>query len=388
MLGIAYWSQGSLAAAHQAWSEGRAGLQEAGHVADALGVSVALADILRTQGRLREAIRSCEQALEFAAAQGGAVLRGTADMHAGLSELYRERNELESAHRHLARSQELGEQAGLPQHPYRWRVAAAHLRQDEGDIDGADRLLEEAERLYVRDFFPNVRPVSAMRARLWIAEGRLEDARRWRRDRGLGAGDELTYLREFEHITLARLLIAQAAGGLDTLHLLDRLLDEADRGGRAGSVIEISLLQALAQREVAAALVPFERALSLAEPEGYLRLFLEGGERAATLLKAALKRGITPAYSRKLLAAFGSAPATKAPAHPDQIEPLSDRELDVLRLLRSDLGGPEIARELMISLNTMRTHTKNIFEKLGVNNRRSALRRAEELHLLAHAPSR
>lgn len=99
------------------------------------------------------------------------------------------------------------------------------------------------------------------------------------------------------------------------------------------------------------------------------------------LLKAALKRGITPNYTRKLLSAFGP-PEAKTQSHPDLIEPLSDRELDVLRLLRSDLGGPEIARELMISLNTMRTHTKNIYEKLGVNTRRSAVHRAEELSLL------
>ena len=388
MLGIAYWSEGSLAAAHQALTEGKAGLQKAGHVADMLGVSVALADILVAQGRLREATRTYEQALEVVSAQGGPVLRGTADIHVGLSEVYRERNDLEAAHKYLLKSRGLGEMAGLPQHPYRSRVAAAHFRQDEGDLDAADKLLEEAERLYVSDFFPNVSPVLAMRARLWIAQGRLDDARGWQRDRGLDASDELTYLREFEHITLARLLIAQTPGGGDASDFLTRLLDEAVRGDRAGSIIQISLLQALDQRDVAAALVPFERALSLAEPEGYVRLIVEGGERTATLLKATLKRGIMPAYSRKLLAAFGSAPATKVPAHPDQIEPLSDRELDVLRLLRGDMGGPEIARELMISLNTMRTHTKNIFEKLGVNNRRSALRRAEELHLLAHARSR
>ena len=107
----------------------------------------------------------------------------------------------------------------------------------------------------------------------------------------------------------------------------------------------------------------------------------------AALLKAALKRGITPAYTRTLLAAFG-APDRKAPTHPDLIEPLSERELDVLRLLRSDLGGPEIARELRISLNTLRTHTRNVFEKLGVGNRRSAVSRAEELNLLSRSQPR
>lgn len=383
LLGIAYWSQGDLDAAYRSWSEGKNGLQRAGHIADALGASIALADILLVQGHLRDAVQTCEQALQLATA--GQVLRGTADMHAGLSELYRERNDLEAARQHLSRSQELGELAGLPQHPYRWRVAMAHLRQDEGDLEGAVTMLDEAERLYVSDFFPYVRPVAAMRARVWIAQGRLEEARRWQRQSGFGVDDELSYLREFEYITLARLMLAQQVSDEGAVRLLDRLLDAALHGGRMGSAIEISLLQTLAHRgttDIAAALVPLERALTLAEAEGYVRSFLEGGERMAALLRVALKRAVTPAYTRKLLVAFGQN-EPKMPTHPDLIEPLSDRELDVLRLLRGDLGGPEIARELAISLNTMRTHTKNVFEKLGVNNRRSAVHRAEELNLLA-----
>lgn len=388
MLGIAYWSQGRLAAAHDAWSDGRAGLQRAGHIADTLGVSIALADIDAAQGKLREAIRTCEQALDLAAAQAGPALRGTADMHARLSELHRERHDRETARWHLAKSQELGERAGLPQHPYRWRVAAAMLSQDDGDLDAADKFFGEAERLYVSDFFPNVRPVAAMRARLWIAQGRLADARRWQQNLGLNAGDALSYLREFEHITLARLLMAEAGGDDDISGFLVRLLDAAVGGGRAQSVIEISLLQALAARDVAAALVPLERALVLAEPEGSVQPFLAGGERTARLLRAALKRGISPDYCGRLLGATGAAPVAKPPGDAELIEPLSGRELDVLRLLRSEMSGPEIAAELMISLNTLRTHTRNIFEKLGVSNRRSALRRAEDLQLLSGAKAR
>lgn len=223
-----------------------------------------------------------------------------------------------------------------------------------------------------------------MRARVWIAQGRLDEAARWQHEAGLDIDDTLSYLREFEHITLARLLLAQHAGENDALRFLDRLLEEAMRGGRMGSVIEISVLHALAHRgaaDLAAARIPLDRALTLAEPEGYVRVFLQGGERMAALLRAAFKRGVTPAYTRGLLGALGPA-ELKTWAHPDLIEPLSDRELDVLRLLRSEMGGPEIARELMISLNTMRTHTKNIFDKLGVNNRRSAVHRAEALNLL------
>ncbi|MEQ1768912.1 MAG: LuxR C-terminal-related transcriptional regulator [Devosia sp.] len=384
MLGIAYWSRGSLDAASKAWRAGRDGLERAGHIPDVLGVSLALCDINRARGRLSEAIEVCEQALRLAAAQSGPTLRGTADMHAGLSDLYRERNDFHAAHKHLSRSEELGEQAGLPQHPYRWRVAAAQLRRDEGDLAGAIELLDEAEHLYVSDFFPPVRPISAMRTRVWIAQGRIDEALRWQRENALGIDDDLVYLREYEHMTLARLLLAQDSRSIDALRLLARLLDDATGNGRTGTVIEISILQALAHQscgDANSALAAFERALLLAAPQGYVRLFVEGDERTVTLLKAALKRGITVAYTRKLLAAFGPMERI-APSHTDLIEALSDRELDVLRLLRSDLGGPEIARELMISLNTMRTHTKNIYEKLGVNNRRSAVHRADELKLL------
>jgi LuxR family maltose regulon positive regulatory protein len=389
MLGIAHWSMGNLEPARQAWTEGRNGLQRAGHIPDVLGVSLALADINLGQGHLRDAVQICEQALKLADRYGSSALRGTADMHANLSSLHREQNDAHSAEVHMSKSRELGEQAGLPQHPYRWRVAASYLRWDEGDLDTALALLDEAERLYVSDFFPNVRPVAAMKARVWIARGRFDEARRWQRDSGVGANDSPSYLREFEHLTLARLLLAQDDGADQAPGLLDRLLAEAERGGRAGSIIEISLLQALSalrSGDPAGPLIPLHRALTLAEPEGYVRIFVEHGERMELLLKGALKRGIATVYTRKLLSAFGPSPH-QVPSHPDLIEALSDRELDVLRLLRSDLGGPEIARELMISLNTMRTHTKSIYEKLGVNTRRSAVHRAEELRLLARSAS-
>jgi LuxR family maltose regulon positive regulatory protein len=130
--------------------------------------------------------------------------------------------------------------------------------------------------------------------------------------------------------------------------------------------------------------VPLKRALTRAELEGYLRVFVDEGPAMSALLEAAAKHGIASKYVRRLLAAFGKADE-RAPVKQALIEPLSERELDVLRLLGSDLGGPAIARELVVSLNTVRTHTKNIYAKLGVNNRRAAVRRADELDLLQRA---
>jgi LuxR family maltose regulon positive regulatory protein len=163
-------------------------------------------------------------------------------MHAGMSELYRERDDLPAAIQHLLTSQELGEHTGLPQHRYRWRVAMARVEEAEGNLAGALDLLDEAERLYVSDFFPNVRPVPALKARVWIAQGRLGDALGWAREQGLSADDDLSYLREFEHITLARVLLARHEGERagravhEALQLLERLLLAAEQeGGRDAS---------------------------------------------------------------------------------------------------------------------------------------------------------
>jgi ATP/maltotriose-dependent transcriptional regulator MalT len=252
-------------------------------------------------------------------------------------------------------------------------------------------LLHEAERLYVGDFFPYVRPVPALVTRVWVAQGRLGEALGWAREQGLSVSDEPYYLREFEHITLARVLLARSTSNRadrslhEAVGLLERLLQAAEEGERTGSVIEILVLQALAhqmQGDIPAALVPLQQALTLAEPEGYVRMFVDEGPPMALLLEAAAKHGIAPNYVRHLLTAFGSA-EDRPPVKQGLIEPLSERELEVLRLLATGLNGPEIARELVVSLNTMRTHTKNIYSKLGVNDRRAAVRRAKELDLFS-----
>ena len=161
IIGLAFWGSGDLEAAHAACAECAAGLRRAGHIADIFGCTIAMADIQLVQGRLGEAMRTYEQALQRAPEQSGPVLRGTADMYVGMSEVHRERDDLRAATQQLLRSQELGEAIGLPQNRYRWRVAMARIRQAEGDLGGALELLNEAERVYVGDFFPNVRPVPA-----------------------------------------------------------------------------------------------------------------------------------------------------------------------------------------------------------------------------------
>ncbi len=396
LLGLASWASGDLAAAYEAYAACTASLHRAGHISDVLGCTVALADIRTAQGRLGEAMRTYEQALQLATEHGGLALRGTADMYVGMSALHRERNDLPVARQLLLRSEELGEHNGLPQNRYRWRVAMARIREAEGDLSGALGLLDEAERVYVGDFFPNVRPVPAMRARVMIKQGKVEAAIAWARQQGLSDAGGLSYEREFEHVTLARALLARHQGESaersvrEASRLLERLLLGAEEGQRTGSVIEILVLQALAHQrlgDLPAALASLAHALTLAEPEGYVRVFVDEGPPIASLLRAVGKQGNTPSYVRRLLAALS--PSDRS-VHVNQglVEPLSERELEVLRLLGTELDGPAIARELMVSLNTVRTHTKNIYAKLGVTNRRAAVRQGQELDLPARTRNR
>ncbi|MCW2578648.1 MAG: ATP-dependent transcriptional regulator, MalT-like, LuxR family [Blastococcus sp.] len=394
LLGLAYWTGGHLDEARRRYAEAMASLATAGYHSDVLGGALVLADIEMAQGRLREAMSILERGLQRAE-QADPPLRGAADMHVGLSQLLCERDDLDGALRHLLSSRELGEHAGLPQNRYRWRVAMARIRGAEGDPDAALGLLDEAERLYVGDFSPEVRPVAALRARVRIAQGRWAEALAWARQRELDVEDELSYLREFEHVTLARTLVARYADEGDersiddATRLLDRLLAAADDGTRTGSAIDVLIAQALAGQargNAPAALRFLDRALELAEPEGYVRIFLDEGPPMAALLRAAATRGTARGYVRRLLAGFDD-PAGRVPVQRGLTDPLSARELDVLRLLGTDLDGPGIARVLVISLNTVRTHTKNIYAKLGVNNRRAAVRRGDELGLRSRRPA-
>ena len=233
------------------FADGMASVQQGGNISDAISGAIALADIRIAQGRLREAMRTYERGLQLATEQGDPVLRGTADMYVGMSELHREHDDLHDATQHLLKSKEQGEHTGFPQNRYRWRVAMARIREAQGDLDGALDLLHEAEHLYVSDFFPNVRPVAALKTRVWVAQGRLGEALDWAREQDLSAQDDLCYLREFEHITLARVLLARYKSDRQTAPYLrqwdswNASSKQRKRAGGREALIEILILQAL-----------------------------------------------------------------------------------------------------------------------------------------------
>ena len=397
-LGLASWTSGHLEAAHRTYADGMASLQKAGNISDAINGAIALAAIRIAQGRLREAMRTYEHALQLATEQGNPVLRGTADMYVGMSELEREWDDLEAATKYLLRSKEQGEHTGFPQNRYRWRVAMARILEAQGDLDGALDLLDDAERLYMSDFSPNVRPIAALKTRVWVAQGRLGEALDWAREQGLSADDGLSYVREFEHITLARVLLARYKSDREersiheTMGLLERLLQAAEEGGRMGSVIQILVLQALAheaQGESPSALVPLERALTLAEPEGYVRVFVDEGTPMARLLYEALSHGVEREFTRRLLAAFPVAEPEQTTSsqlrgpESELVEPLSARELEVLQLIAEGLTNQDVATRLYLSPHTVKVHTRNIFTKLAVKNRTQAVARGKALGILS-----
>jgi LuxR family transcriptional regulator, maltose regulon positive regulatory protein len=277
-------------------------------------------------------------------------------------------------------------------------------------VDARATLEELADLARQRDFFwLLVVRREASQARLALIQDDLPAAVRWAEASGLVADDEPSYPREEEYLIFVRVLVAQ--GRLDpmgpypddALGLLDRLLEAAEAGGRRGSVIEIVALRALAlqaRHESSEALTALERALALAEPEGYVRLFVDEGAAMKTLLSELLKRRHKEprdarqrallGYARRLLAAFESPHTSTEPAvgrasEADQLllDSLTAREEEVLALIAEGLSNPEIAVRLFIATSTVKGYVHSVFRKLEVDSRTSAVARARELNLIS-----
>ena len=390
LLSLASWTTGDLETADEALSSAMSSYQKAGNILFAITGAFALTEIRMTLGRLRQVFELCHQALRLAEGQVEYVRWGKADIYTGLSDLHREKNELDLSEEYLSKSRELGDRSQLPRWRYRWLMSKGQLRQTQGRYDEALDLFDRAEESFRRGPMPEFRPVPALKARVWLKQGKLDDALKWAKERGLSPEDDLSFITEFEHITLARILISQSAkdqtgASLDTaIDLLDRLAEAAEKGCRTGSLIEVRVLEAVAfesKGNIPKAIQLLEQALTLGESEGYCRTFLDEGSAMVRLLSEAVARKILPEYTNQLLLAAGEIKDSLT-SHHSLIDPLSEREQEILALIANGLKNKEIAEQMVISLNTVLYHTKNIYNKLGVNKRTQAVLKAQELNLL------
>ena len=376
--------------------------QSAGNVMLSVMITCNRAEILMRQGQPHEAAVTYQRAVELATNARGRRMPIAGQALVGLGELSREWGDLDAAERYLVEGIELAEQ-WTEVGPLEAYIALARVRWAQGNMESAWDALQKAQELAVKYDVTELDDLSVAMFRAWmrISQGDLEPARRWAEERDLfeyidtplqeEASDSYDLrMRKYELLVLARLLIAQERPG-EALKLLESLIPLAEWRGRPAMLAEIYALQALAcqaQGDLERAMDALDRAISLAEPKGYVGIFTGEGEPMRMLLREAVKRGITPGYGNKLLAAlgvsgYGSVGESRPHPHTQPLpEPLSERELEVLQLLATYLSSTEIAEQLCISANTVRYHIKNIYGKLDVHSRSDAVQRAQELGLL------
>jgi LuxR family maltose regulon positive regulatory protein len=391
------WS-GDLTAAARISAEAIAMREEAGEHLFAADAFCDLAALQLTQGQLHAAYDTCQGALRSVEEQdrsGGSRASVAGFAHARLSAVLREWNEIDTAVQQARRGVALSEQWGWADGLVFGYGYLATALQASGDVAGALQAIQDGKRI-ANTLSPWLTAqMAATEAEHELARGNLAAAARWAEDSGLQPDDRFSYEDAGLYLALARVLLAQGKQLSDAaligqvIGLLNRLLHLSETAGAMGRVLEILVTKALALQalgDMESALSALERALLLAEPEGYMRTFTEHGATIAPLLHAALKRGIAVDYAHQLLEALqesaASEPTREAPPPGALIEPLSERELQILRLLTTHLSSTEMAEQLYLSVHTVRTHIKNIYSKLDVHTRRDAIQRAQDLGLL------
>ncbi len=388
ILGFTNWANGNLEAALNTMNEWMSSMLKLGNVMFVVASGFAVADILVGLGRLEDAEKSLIHCLELAKTQGLDAENILAHHYLGLAMISHERNNETTFKKFLQKAEETGNISTLPDWPYRYGLAQAVIYETEGDLERALVALDKAQTNYTVNPVPILRTTNALKARIHIKQNRLNKAHDWVQKQRLSISDDVTYLSEFDHLTLARLHIQEGdfSGVSD---MLGRMLIAAKAQNRKGSLLEILTTMSLindAQGNTTQALNVIEQALTLAEPESYCRLFIECGEPMRKMLetlsinqKHPLKR-----YVNNLLTAFSEVKNKTSPSFGASVlvEPLTDREIEILRLIAQGFSNEEISRQLYVVISTIKGHNLRIFDKLQVKNRTEAVAKAREIGLI------
>jgi LuxR family maltose regulon positive regulatory protein len=396
--GVAFWGSGNLAGAKKAFTEASLVGKISGNKRVAVTSAVYLGHSLELEGHLGQAVELFQNSFQLAEQDGG-YLPLAAYLHVELGRVLYQLNELNLAMQHLEKGVQLCQQLSDGRvekigHCFLVRVYLAN-----GDFANATHSMRLAERAHpAPETSVDMRGAEYPQVRLWLKQEKLDQVRAWLDESGVTASNISHFKAKMTYTMHARALIAlgreHPAGAYlkAARDLLDELLEMAEKDGWGGKVIEILALQALAFQvggESTRALTRLERALILAEPEGFVRVFVDEGPPLARLLYEAASCGIAPDYALRLLAAFPVAQPDQTaspepqPPRPDIVEPLSERELEVLELVAQGLTNREISSRLFLSLNTVKAHTRNIYGKLGAHNRTQAVARARALGILS-----
>jgi LuxR family maltose regulon positive regulatory protein len=389
-LASAYFAEGELVKAGQTLTEKLEIGRAAGNLWTIVRSLCDLADLRMVQGQLRRAADLCQEALQLAEERGARQFGTVGYALVKLGDVLYERGDLTAARDHASEGVKLMQRWQQPYEMVSGYTVLATILQAQNDAEGALEALQNAEK--IQSQHPDYRRLNSMvnicRARLCLAQAGPDDAARQAMEAQLGESGTLIF-REQEQTVLARVLIAQEKW-TEALHLLAQLAEDAETGGRFGRLIQILALQAVAQQlqgDTAQALIALEKALTIGEPEGYVRVFVGLGAPTVTLLQQAAARGAAPDYVNRLLAALGaerketiSTPSSQSTS--PLVEPLTSRETEVLRLLGEGYSNQQIAEALVVTLNTVKKHASSIYGKLGVRSRTQAVVRAQELGLL------
>jgi len=399
LLAMVHWGQGELNQAYKLIKSSYDSMQAGDEFSGVISTQYLLANLHISMGQLQAAERLCQQAQKRWQQHPSLPPQGSAEILVTRAAIAVERYELEAAERYLQQARQLGPQAVMLETAHWWQMIQAQLALSRGEPEIALQWIDEAEQQKIPSPAPDPLPLPAWRARIALRQGMPQLTEQWLQQNAFSAEDEADYLHQFEHLCFCEWLLARFDDEKnpqtleDANTLLLTLHHAATAGQRSGNQVEIELLLAqLASRKGLAEDTQkwLGHAIELAARENWLRLCIEQTSTLPEALKTLQRSWQTTDRPRLFLQQILTAQANlkpskeaPSPANPaGLLEPLSQRELDVLKLLTSELSGPEIASRLFVSLNTLRTHSKNIYAKLAVNSRRSAVKKAQELGIL------